>query len=537
MIPVWNLVVLALLISISALDSIPRYNWEEYSDLWHLNEKEQARESLSDTSSRLKKPLAEEIVGKPIYLGMTTISNRLYGIGDTIESLVGGDLLPSRVFVFISEEPHLLDGGIGKSDLVSDQTSKLRSIYSLYPHISIVYVDNIGPHRKLLPLLSEKWDEDCLLVTVDDHEIYPQDMLSGLIDYYIDTRGLAVVARRARRMGICSGTPPWSLCPYTNAKRRGLWPETKPARYEMLMLPTGTGGVLYRPAFFHPSVFDKALWEATLTGDDLMFRLGTMSKGVPVVTTCCQDQGLRAACPPRSTSRRSIGRSQEIMKQRVGESWGQFYTDQNFFEKSHDLKLKKRHSKKIDVQISSKGYKNSGSKGKYGDRKEIKEERARAREIRKKKRRREQQKSDQKVSSNSANLRVKSQLNREQGQGGASAAAASPESRRILDNRKEVSLATKFNNIGGNSAMWARATKYLKQERILDFDRVLSNFARYEREHCLLMSSILGPGHGTHQGVVGTLRNWWEGSWIAIQNNLWDSECGIHLCKTHHLEV
>lgn len=543
-----------------ALESIPSYNWKEFTDLWHLNVSADAQKrtvpevvgSLSSLCARLNKQAAQDVVGKPVYVSMTTISSRLYGIGDTIESLIGGEQLPTRIFVFISEKPHLLDEGISKNDLAGDETLKLRLLYRLYPYISIVYVDNIGSHRKLLPLLSEKWDEDCLLVTVDDHEIYPKNMLSSLIDYYIDSGGLSVVARRARRMGICAGTPPWSLCPYTNANRRGLWPETKPARYEMLLLPTGTGGILYRPVFFHPSIFEKALWEATLTGDDLMFRLGTMSKGVPVVTTCCQDQGLRAVCPPRSTSKRYISKSQELMKLRIAESWGLAFTEVGFHEKSHNLKLKKRQyssSHVLDhmVDHSDSGQNNADTgKGQDEQEQKIKGDRARARQI-KKKRRKEHGRVDHKnsiVSRNSENseveellvrrLRKKSRkINRRprRSRDSLHGDAVATNFKRHLDSRKETSLATKFNNIGGNSIMWARATEYLKGEGVLDFNHVLSIFAQPEREQCLLTPSTLGPGRGNHVGIMGSIWNWWDGSLMAIQN-LWDTECGIHLCST-----
>jgi hypothetical protein len=269
-----------LIVGTAAQNSIPDYNWREFKGLWSVETgyalADTHEETLEETSRRLKKPLAQEVAGKPVYMSLTTIDVRLFGIGDTIESVLAGEQLPNRIFIFISEDGHLLDKGISKAFLSSDVTKKLRALYKVFPHISVIYVDNIGPHRKLLPLLSEKWHEDCLLVTIDDHEIYPPSMLSGLIDFHQDSGGTAVVARRARRMGICAASPPWTLCPYTDANKRGLWPETKPARREMLMLPTGTGGVLYHPSFLHPVVFTRALWEATLTGDDLMFRLGKL---------------------------------------------------------------------------------------------------------------------------------------------------------------------------------------------------------------------------------------------------------------------
>ena len=86
---------------------------------------------------------------------------------------------------------------------------------------------------------------------------------------------------------------------------RGLWPETRPARQELLMLPTGTGGVLYRPSYFHPIVFDENLRNLTLTGDDLLFRLATLAMGVPVVTSCSEDD-TKFTCPTPKAMKEKI---------------------------------------------------------------------------------------------------------------------------------------------------------------------------------------------------------------------------------------
>jgi hypothetical protein len=85
----------------------------------------------------------------------------------------------------------------------------------------------------------------------------------------------------------------------------------------MLLLPTGTGGVLYRPSFFHPIVFDRQLLNLTSTGDDLTFRLATMARGVPVVTACSSDT-LDFTCPirPPSEALSGQGRTQSTLHER-----------------------------------------------------------------------------------------------------------------------------------------------------------------------------------------------------------------------------
>lgn len=55
----------------------------------------------------------------------------------------------------------------------------------------------------------------------------------------------------------------------------------------MLLLPTGVGGVLYRPRFFNLSIaFSRELWEVTPRGDDLTFRIATLAMGIKVYTAC-----------------------------------------------------------------------------------------------------------------------------------------------------------------------------------------------------------------------------------------------------------
>ena len=54
----------------------------------------------------------------------------------------------------------------------------------------------------------------------------------------------------------------------------------------MLLLPTGTGGILYKPSYFHEIVFDRKLWELTQTADDITFRLATLINEVPIQLGC-----------------------------------------------------------------------------------------------------------------------------------------------------------------------------------------------------------------------------------------------------------
>ena len=221
---------------------------------------------------------------QPLYVSVTTIQGRLFGLLDTLYSILNGTVLPNHIYIFVSREQYLLDQGINETHILT-QCNGIIDIVKEYPHISVIFTENIGPHRKLLPLLSMKWNENCAIVTIDDHEIYSKRTLESLILFYKASNKSSIVSLRSRRMGVCSDAPPWRLSPYMK-HHRGTWPESLHGRKEMLILPTGTGGVLYRPDFFHPVVFDRRILNLTRTGDDLLFRLSTMINNVFIVTAC-----------------------------------------------------------------------------------------------------------------------------------------------------------------------------------------------------------------------------------------------------------
>ncbi|KAJ1442673.1 hypothetical protein B484DRAFT_389948, partial [Ochromonadaceae sp. CCMP2298] len=134
------------------------------------------------------------------------------------------------------------------------------------------------PHRKLLPALRRHWGEDVFIATVDDdmEKDKGTTLLYLLLKTYTNGGSDAVVALRTRRMGLC-------LESSHRLMRYGYWIITAAyGKTEMLNLPTGTGGILYQPRFFHEIVFSKTLRELTGTADDIMFRLAAMVNNIPV---------------------------------------------------------------------------------------------------------------------------------------------------------------------------------------------------------------------------------------------------------------
>ncbi len=252
--------------------SIPNYIWEKVVP----------SSSFIRSSKRVLKGInASVMLGKqPLYLSITSISSRIDQVNSTIWTLLSGTVIPDHIFLFLSESPYLLDEGIPRNTL----PPSLLYLSANYP-FSIIYTDNIGPHRKLLPLLARKWKEDCVIITFDD------DFKKGVENYvmynlrsYLASNMSSVVSFRARRIGFCNTPPLFKLLSYN------LWHGSGPATQEMLLLPMGMGSILYRPRFFHPVVFNEVFLNATRTADDIMFRFATLVNKVPVVISSTNRQ-------------------------------------------------------------------------------------------------------------------------------------------------------------------------------------------------------------------------------------------------------
>lgn len=569
------------------------YKWDEFvgllkseQDLTYNSSMPNGHPSSTNTMSLNGRPLASQLIGgKPVYLSLTTIHNRLYGVAATLETILRGSILPTHVYIFVSAEPYLLDQGISK-EFMRSSSPKLYLLSESFPHISVVFTDNIGPHRKLLPLLAKKWEEDCVIVTVDDHELYPKDMLASLIDYYRISGGSAVVALRSRRMGICADAPPWRISPYTK-KHKGLWPETKPGKREMLMLPTGTAGVLYRPQFFHPIVFDRQFLNLTRTGDDLMFRLATMAKGIAVVTACTESENSPVACPKKHDIESSISTHvAPFTPQLKSIKRTQFETDGNRSvsmspalrgssqaggSSAKGSKLSSDHlsrgiansdmkksSSKFSAKMDSASISGSGSDGMSSEL-DSRSMPAKARTLQQSheyrlavlnqvgglRNRRLSRLSHETFSGNSVEsvgsahfvgpVGMSRSSQRHAGVGSAGGTLDNSEDPgahadsegRHKDMRKKESLASKFNALGGNNVMWTHSVAFLHHMGVLDFQTALQYYAPLERNPCVLLSSVFSKGAGSKNRNI--FSSFLDSMRISIQN-LYNHECGILMC-------
>lgn len=201
-----------------------------------------------------------------VIIGLTTMRRRLSTLHLTLASLLQQDYPSFEVRVFISRQPFLLDEG------VSELPEACRALDPSGRTLKWMWVNNVGPYRKLLPILAGRDADDSLIATADDDTRYPSDWLSKLVYFY--QRHGGIIAYRGHRIRHEGN----SLARYRKWMTGGI--QENPS---VLNLPTGKDGVLYHKRFFHPSVLDVgAALRICRTADDLWFKWHTIVYGVPV---------------------------------------------------------------------------------------------------------------------------------------------------------------------------------------------------------------------------------------------------------------
>ncbi len=197
---------------------------------------------------------------------LTAIASRLDIVEGTIVSLLAQDHPHFAVRLHLSREPFLLDEGVPGA-----LPAGLEALAAQDPRFSIRFVPNIGPYRKILPLLVELGGRRALVATADDDTRYPPDWLSGLVAAW--QRWRCVVAYRGHYMVRRER----KLAPYRRWMTDGI------ARNpDLFAFPTGKDGVLYDTALLHPGVTDiAAALRVAPTADDLWLKWHTAALDVP----------------------------------------------------------------------------------------------------------------------------------------------------------------------------------------------------------------------------------------------------------------
>jgi hypothetical protein len=194
----------------------------------------------------------------PVYISLTSIFKNQDILLQTLQSITNQTKSPNKIFLFLSEESYLLDSGF-KNKIIENRN--LSNFIQNNQLIEVKWVKNIGSYRKLLPLLKEKWNEDCIIITIDDDTVYDSNLIKNFVDDYniykcvIGYRGFTPFFDKIDNFNYC-----------VRARSRYI------SSHNFL---TGKGGALYKPEFFHKTdnlIFDEDIYLKTCDKhDDIWF--------------------------------------------------------------------------------------------------------------------------------------------------------------------------------------------------------------------------------------------------------------------------
>jgi len=163
-----------------------------------------------------------------VFVSLTSTSFRLEVLRYTLLSLKEQSLKPDQINLCISKHQYLSDEGI------TDLPDWLHTLET-NNEVTINWVNNTGPYRKLLPTL-ESAEVGDLIVTCDDDVIYGREWLKCLVNDAI-ANPEAIICGRARtiKSNMFGGVQSYLRWPIVPGGSRG-----------SQLMPIGISGVVYR---------------------------------------------------------------------------------------------------------------------------------------------------------------------------------------------------------------------------------------------------------------------------------------------------
>lgn len=202
-----------------------------------------------------------------VYISLTSIYQNQSILIKTLQSIVNQTIKPAKCFIYLSEEPYLLDHGFKNKNI----SSELQSYVDNHNIFEIRWCKNIGPYRKLLPLLKEKFNDDCLIITMDDDIIYHPELVDNLVNDYnkhrccINYRGFTMKFKKSI-MEI-------------NYKNRSILKKNN-----LYNFSTNGAGTIFHPSFFYKTgdlIFNEKIFkECCPTGDDIWYNFCRISNNI-----------------------------------------------------------------------------------------------------------------------------------------------------------------------------------------------------------------------------------------------------------------
>lgn len=192
-------------------------------------------------------------------VSLTSYGKRLNDVYLAIESIGRGDLLPSRLILWLDEE-----------EFARKPPAALLRLEQR--GLEIQTCPNWGPHKKYYPYVQGQSDFSKPLATADDDVLYPRTWLSGLMKAY-ETYPRIVHCYRARRIEVREG----KLTPYRD------WPACQTDAAHPSVIATGVSGVIYPPLLLKAlRRAGNAFEEKCPRADDLWLHVQALRAGFPI---------------------------------------------------------------------------------------------------------------------------------------------------------------------------------------------------------------------------------------------------------------
>jgi len=207
-----------------------------------------------------------------IYISLTSIYQKQDLLLSTLKSITEQTLLPTKCFIYLSSEPYLIDSGFENKSL----NQNLVDFISKNNLFQICWCENIGPYRKLLPLLKDKWDEDCLILTMDDDIYYHKKIIEQLVSDY-------------RKYKCCIAYRGFTPKNVDNVNLKTLTYEKGPipCRKHLYNFANGGVGTVHHPSFYHKTgdlIFNlEYIKKLCRTSDDIWYYICRIVNNVETV--------------------------------------------------------------------------------------------------------------------------------------------------------------------------------------------------------------------------------------------------------------
>ena len=213
-------------------------------------------------NSKEKGTAQKEELDTKLIVSLTTHGARIHTVPFAIESIFSQTLKPDKVVLYLNKNEF------------SIKTLPLSLMRQAERGLDLRFVNDLGPHTKLVPALQEF--PESIIITVDDDYMYPFDLIERLYSAHL-SHPEAVCCSHSR---IIKCKQEQALAPYDSFEM--CFPDKD---YQSnTLLAEGFGGVLYPPHSLSDEVFNlHNLKRLSPYADDVWFKGMELLANTPVV--------------------------------------------------------------------------------------------------------------------------------------------------------------------------------------------------------------------------------------------------------------